>query len=207
MKKRKVLPIGPPVRRLHKIIMFGPPGSGKGTISKELHKRLGVPHISTGDMLREEVAAETPLGLEIKEIMGTGTLVPDVIVDALVEKTLKGKESYLLDGYPRTRAQAERLLEVSMPDIVIKLHVDEETILARVRKRADIEGRADDSEEIIKKRLKHYRDQEIAVLGLYCHTGEFNVYEVKGAESIEETTKKAIKCLVQAGLIINGEVD
>jgi len=177
-----------------KVIMFGAPGAGKGTISKELEKVLDIPHVSTGDMLRQAVKDETELGLMVKDLMGTGDLIPDEIMDGVVEEQLSKMPSYFLDGYPRTLPQAKCYLGFDKPDAVVVLRVKDDVILERLLRRAKIEGREDDTEEVIRKRLGIYREETSPIL-TYFESEQINVREVDGDNTIDGTTDKVLSAL------------
>ncbi|WP_064580676.1 adenylate kinase [Streptobacillus moniliformis] len=205
------------------IVLFGPPGAGKGTQAKELIKKFEIPQISTGDILRAAIANQTPLGLEAKKIMDTGNLVGDDIVNGLVEERLKETDTekgFILDGYPRTVEQAkalDKILEKQEKSIekVIALVVEDDEILKRITGRRvskktgkiyhiiynppvdenpeDLEQRADDSAEVVKKRLENYRNQTAPVLEYYKNQGK--VSEVQGERESKYITEEIIDIL------------
>lgn len=162
------------------LVLFGPPGSGKGTQAANLVNKYNLVHLSTGDLLRSEIANKTPLGLEAKKIMDAGQLVPDEVVIGIIDNCLEKNQAasgFLFDGFPRTFAQAQaldKLLELKKTGIhlVLALQVDEEELVRRLLERGKTSGRSDDtSEEVIRKRFQvyskdtepvaeHYRNQE-----------------------------------------------
>lgn len=178
-----------------RIILLGPPGAGKGTQAETLAERHGICKLSTGDMLRAAVAAETPIGLKAKSIMDRGDLVPDEVVVQIVSERLDEPDcarGFILDGFPRTVAQAEaleRLLgekNIAL-DAVIELKVDESALLARVEKRASESGeavRSDDNAEALKNRLAVYREQTAPLVAFYEARGLLRT--VDGMQSIPE---------------------
>ncbi len=184
-----------------KIVMLGAPGAGKGTQAAVLVDKLGIPHISTGDMLRAAVKAQTPVGLKAKSVMDAGQLVGDEIVIALAEERLgqeDAKVGFILDGFPRTLPQAEALEGVleklgSRLDCCLALTVDNEEVVQRLLKRAEIEGRADDNEETIRERMRVYDEQTAPLLGYYRSRGL--LIEVRGMGSIEEVSEAIIEAL------------
>ena len=171
-----------------KILFLGPPGAGKGTQAKLLARALGVPHISTGEMLRDAVAEGTELGTRAQAIMTAGDLVPDDLVIALVEERLDREDAgcgYLLDGFPRNVIQAEELFRAvggGAIETVLLLEAPEDELVGRLLKRAAEEGRADDNEETIRRRLEVYR-AETEPLGAYY--GE-SVERVDGVGAIND---------------------
>jgi len=178
------------------LIFFGPPGAGKGTQAKIIEDKYGMKQISTGDMLREEVAAGTPLGIEAKKLMDEGALVADDIVIGMIAKRIDGGEcskGAIFDGFPRTVAQAEALDDMLKArghqiDLVLELKVDDDPIVERIKQRAIDEGRSDDNVEALKKRLSAYRDYSAEVLPYYeQRTG---VKPIDGMKSIEDVTKQ-----------------
>lgn len=148
-----------------RLLLLGPPGAGKGTQAKRLEEELGVPQISTGDMLRAAVAAGSPVGREAQAHMDAGRLVPDAVVIGVAEERLRQPDAakgFILDGFPRTPGQAEALdallarLGVAL-ERCISIVVDEDELVKRLLRRAEIEGRADDNEAAIRTRMAEYR--------------------------------------------------
>src|SRR5687768_3827719 len=139
------------------IVLFGPPGSGKGTQAEKIVSKYQLVHLSTGDMLRAEIAAQTPLGLEAKTLMDKGQLVPDAVVIGMIENKLAGNKAangYVFDGFPRTVKQAEALDELleryeAPIKVVLSLYVSEEELTQRILKRGATSGRTDDQNETI----------------------------------------------------------
>ncbi len=175
-----------------RIVLLGAPGSGKGTQAALLHKRLQLPHISTGVLLREAVKNATPLGLQAREILDRGDLVPDAVMLDLIEERL-GQEDvaagFLLDGYPRNISQAEALealLErLDQPvDEAIQIDVDPEQIVARILKRAAEEGRSDDSEEVFRNRMQVYEEHTAPVADFYAQQGKLT--RILGEGTVED---------------------
>lgn len=181
-----------------RLVLLGPPGSGKGTQAVRLTERLAVAHLSTGDMLRAAVAAKTPVGLKAAEIMARGDLVPDEVVIGVIADRIQEPDcakGFILDGFPRTVAQAEGLdalmRERGLPlDAVIELSVDEGALLARIEGRAKETGgaRADDNPETVKRRLEVYRAQTAPVSAYYETSGRLR--RVDGMQTIDEVTKE-----------------
>ncbi|MDR1827852.1 MAG: adenylate kinase [Methylobacteriaceae bacterium] len=183
-----------------RIILLGPPGAGKGTQSMRISEKYSIPQLSTGDMLRTAVAAMTPIGLRAKTIMEKGELVPDEVVVGIIAERIEekdAKEGFILDGFPRTVAQAEALDAMLSEkglklDAVVELAVDEEALLARIlNRRAEMEARgeaprADDNEEVFRKRMAQYRAATAPVSGYYAESGRLKT--VDGMKSIDEVT-------------------
>lgn len=175
------------------IILFGPPGSGKGTQSEKLIAKYGFKHLSTGDLLRAEIANQTALGLAAKTFMDQGALVPDEVVIGMISSAIDQHAQaygFLFDGFPRTAAQAEaldKLLEMKQTSIalMLALEVSEEALVTRLMKRGETSGRSDDTDEsIIRARIVEYHKKTTAVADYYR---TFNkVTEVKGEGTIDE---------------------
>lgn len=175
------------------IVLFGPPGSGKGTQAKILAEKYGFQHVSTGDLLRSEVGNETPLGLEAKTYMDKGDLVPDVVVIGMIGNLLDDKagkvKGFIFDGFPRTVAQAEaldKLLTEKSYQInkVMSLHVDDEELVRRLVERGKVSGRSDDNEEAIRNRLVVYGDNTAPVADYYAD--QLKLSDVVGVGSIDD---------------------
>lgn len=165
-----------------RLILLGPPGAGKGTQATRIEAKYGAVQLSTGDMLRAAVAAETPVGLKARDIMARGELVPDEVVVGIVSERLDepdARKGFILDGFPRTVAQAEALTallkEKGMElDAVVELAVDETILIERIEKRArETDGgpRADDNADALKKRLAVYREQTAPLIAYYRDLG------------------------------------
>ena len=174
-------------------VLFGPPGAGKGTQATAMVERYNLHHISTGNLLRKEIAAGTELGLKAKALIEDGRLVPDEVVEGMIEsefKTVKGVKGFLLDGFPRTIAQAEALdamLARSGEEVtsVVSIMIPDQMIIDRISHRAAIEGRADDANvEIIKNRIETYHAQTEPEIAYYQKSGKYN--EVDGVGTIEQ---------------------
>lgn len=184
-----------------RIVLLGPPGSGKGTQAKLLNERLGVPHISTGDLLRSAVAEGTSLGRKAKAAMDSGELVSDELMLGLIEERLGADDvaaGFILDGYPRNLAQAEALDtlldRLGQPiDRALELEVDEGQIVDRLAKRAEEEGRSDDTEEVVRNRLAVYREQTAPVSEYYRKNGL--LIPVDGIGSIKEINQRLVDAL------------
>ena len=181
------------------LILFGPPGSGKGTQSEKLIDRYGFKHLSTGDLLRAEIANQTALGLKAKSLMDQGQLVPDEVVIGMIDSALQANPNvpgFLFDGFPRTVAQAEALDALlaqkgSSIGVVLALQVPEDELIARMMNRAKTSGRADDADEQVqRKRLDVYLRDTLPVAGYYKPFGK--VVEIEGVGSIEEIFSKLI---------------
>ena len=175
------------------LILFGPPGSGKGTQSEKIVEKFGLIHLSTGNLLRQEIADQTALGLAAKNFMDKGQLVPDEVVIGMigscVDKHSEAK-GFLFDGFPRTIAQAEaldNLLSLKKTSItkVIALDVIEEELVKRLVKRGETSGRSDDTnEEVIRKRFLVYKNETEPVADYYKQQGKFEA--IKGIGTVEE---------------------
>jgi len=163
-----------------RLVLLGAPGSGKGTQATRLREHLQVPHISTGDLLRAAVAAGTPLGLQAKAVMAAGNLVSDEIVLGMLEERFQQSDTangFILDGYPRNLAQASALdallTRIRQPmDIAVQLDVATDLLVERIAGRAAAEGRADDSPEAVRNRLKVYEELTAPVVDFYRNQGK-----------------------------------
>ncbi|WP_417682352.1 adenylate kinase [Roseibium sp.] len=183
-----------------RLILVGPPGAGKGTQAARLVAKYGIPQLSTGDMLRAAVAAKTPIGLKAKEVMDAGGLVSDEIVVGIIRDRIgeeDAQKGFILDGFPRTLAQAEALDEMLNEkgiklDCVLELRVDQEKLVGRIINRAEeakARGEAvrkDDDPEVFKQRLEAYNRDTAVVVPFYDKNGLLTV--VDGMQSIDEVT-------------------
>jgi adenylate kinase len=165
------------------VIFLGPPGAGKGTQAARLAEELSFKKLSTGDILRDHVARGTPLGLQVKPIMDRGDLVPDDLILALIREELSDR--VIFDGFPRTIPQAEvldRLLEETGTRLlgVVLVEAPEEELVRRLLKRAELEGRSDDNEETIRRRLQVYREKTEPLIQYYEKTGALRRVEGLG---------------------------
>ena len=187
------------------IILFGPPGAGKGTQAQRIVDRHGVVQLSTGDMLRAAISAGSELGLQAKSLMDEGKLVPDDVIIGMIADRMNDedcKNGVILDGFPRTIAQAKALDAMFsaghiLLDQVIEIQVDEAALLARIENRAAEPGdaRSDDTAEVLEQRLKVYHENTAPVLPYYRDKGQLNI--VDGMQSIEEVAAQ-IESLLSA---------
>jgi len=184
-----------------RLVLLGPPGSGKGTQAVRLKEHLQVPHISTGDLLRAEVSAGSKLGMEAKEIMARGQLVSDEILLGMLENRFSQQDTrggFILDGYPRNLAQADALTSllerIGQPmDAAVQLDVPSELLVERIAGRAQAEGRADDTPESVRTRLKVYSDQTAPVVDFFRQRGKLSV--VDGVGSLDEVFARIVTAL------------
>ena len=183
------------VKKQIRAIMFGPPGAGKGTQSKLISDWLSVPHISTGAILRREMADATEMGKLAQEFVSKGELVPDNVLIEMMKSSLDSDrcpQGWILDGFPRTLAQA-RFLDVLLAelsqklDIVLFLDVSSDLVVERLLKRAELEGRADDNEDTIRNRLSVYENQTLPVLRFYDEKDV--LIKIDGGRSLDEVTR------------------
>ncbi len=184
-----------------RLVLLGAPGSGKGTQAARLKTHLQVPHISTGDLLRAEVAAGSPLGMQAKEIMARGDLVSDDILLGMLEERVSRDDTrngFILDGYPRNLAQAgaldQLLVRIGQPmDAAVQLEVDNELLIERLAGRAKAEGRADDNPESVRKRLSVYDEQTAPVIEFYRQHGQLTV--VDGVGSLDQVFHRIVEAI------------
>jgi adenylate kinase len=187
-----------------RLILFGPPGAGKGTQASALVERYDVVHISTGDIFRANVSEETELGLKAREYMEAGKLVPDDIVIAMVDDRLRRDDvadGFLLDGFPRTDSQVKALDETLEDtghrlDAVIRLIVDDDEVTARLLQRAEEQGRSDDNAEAIATRLEQYKADTEPAVTAYRERGI--LYDVDGEGAIDEVRERVLAAAAQA---------
>jgi len=185
-----------------RLVLLGAPGSGKGTQATRLKEHLQVPHISTGDLLRAEVAAGSKLGREAKAVMDCGNLVSDEILLGMLEERLARPDTangFILDGYPRNLAQAaaldKLLARIGRPmDFAVQLEVPTDLLVERIAGRATAEGRADDSPESVRNRLDIYDCQTAPVIDFYRQHGKLTV--VDGVGSLDDVFNRILEALV-----------
>jgi adenylate kinase len=183
------------------IILFGPPGAGKGTQSSYISKQFNLPHLSTGDMLRLASKAGDKFAEDLEKIMKAGDLVSDKIIIEVIAKRIANADcenGFLLDGFPRNVAQAQVLSSVLTEkktplDAVLELQIDDAEIISRLNNRRSVESRADDAEEVIVHRLKVYHDQTAPIIDYYRTEGSLITISATGA--VDEITKRAIAAL------------
>ena len=198
-----------------RLLIMGPPGAGKGTQAKLIAEHYGIPAISTGDIFRSMKTADTPLARQVRDIMNSGGYVSDDITNQIVAERLAEPDcsgGFLLDGYPRTLAQVETLdaalVGSGTPlDAVLALTADTDEVVARLLKRAEIEGRSDDNEETIRVRLQTYADQTAPLLEVYGNHGL--LVEVDGLGGIEEVSERVFTALdgkLAEGLVAAAEL-
>ena len=178
-------------------VLFGPPGAGKGTQAGAMVERYNLCHLSTGELLRSEIAAGTPLGLQAKQLIEKGCLVPDEVVEGMIQTqfdTVKGVEGFLLDGFPRTVAQAEALegILAARGEVltgVVSLMIPDEMVHERIAHRAQIEGRADDARpEIVDNRIRTYHEKTEPLIAFYRKIGKY--HEIDGAGTVDEVRER-----------------
>ncbi len=180
---------------------MGPPGAGKGTQARFIAEHFGVPAISTGDIFRANVSEGTELGLEAKRFMDAGEYVPDEVTNLMVRNRIDEDDAakgFLLDGYPRTLAQVEELDGMiaytgHRLDGVVCLTVDQDEIVSRLLQRAQVEGRADDTEDVIRRRQEVYLEQTEPLTEVYKQRGI--VVEVDGMGDVDDVTRRVFEAL------------
>lgn len=184
-----------------RLVLLGPPGAGKGTQAARLAERLGVPAISTGDIFRANIKGGTELGRTAQEYTARGELVPDEVTNAMVRDRLAqpdAAQGFLLDGYPRNTAQVgelDAILEADgrALDAALEITADADVVVGRLLKRAEIEGRADDTEPVIRRRLDVYAEQTAPVSGLYAERDL--LVRVDGIGEVDEVTERLLAAL------------
>jgi adenylate kinase len=184
-----------------RLILMGPPGAGKGTQAKFVADHFGVPAISTGDIFRANVSQGTPLGVEAKKFMDAGEYVPDVVTNQMVRNRIAEEDAdpgFLLDGYPRTLAQVEELDSMIVDtghqlDAVVVIRADSDELVQRLLARAQTEGRADDSEDVIRRRQEIYLAETEPLIAVYEERGL--VHEIDGMGEVEDVTKRIFEAL------------
>ena len=178
-------------------VLFGPPGAGKGTQAGAMVERYNLCHLSTGELLRSEIAAGTPLGLQAKTLIEGGNLVPDEVVEGMIEskfQSVKGVDGFLLDGFPRTLAQADALKEMlakrgESVTACVSLMIPDALIHERIAHRAALEGRADDArEEVVNNRIQTYHAKTEPLIAYYKAAGLYR--EIDGVGTIEEVRNR-----------------
>lgn len=180
---------------------MGPPGAGKGTQAVVVARALGVPHISTGDIFRANVSAGTPLGEEAQRYMDAGEYVPDSVTNAMVRDRLSQSDcqpGFMLDGYPRTLEQVTELDMMLQADglhldRVVELTVDTDEVVQRLLKRAQEQGRSDDTAEVVRRRLEVYFEQTAPLVAIYRQ--RHLIVDVDGAGNVEEVTERILAAL------------
>ena len=184
-----------------KLLLIGPPGAGKGTQASKLSEVFGIPAISTGDIFRENVKNQTPLGIEAKSYMDSGEYVPDELTNKLVRDRLQNPDcvnGFLLDGYPRTADQVEELDSIltetnSKLDGVVQLTADTDEVVRRLAKRAIEQGRSDDTEDVLRNRLSVYEEQTAPLISVYESRGL--LVKVDGLGEIADVTQRITQAL------------
>jgi len=183
-----------------RLVLLGPPGAGKGTQAARLAEKLGVPAISTGDIFRSNIKNGTELGKKVQEVTASGRLVSDELTNELVRDRLAqpdAAEGFLLDGYPRNPAQVAALDEIlgdERPvDLAVEITADFDVVTERLLKRAQIEGRADDTEDVIRHRLDVYAEQTAPISALYADRGL--LVQVDGIGEVDEVTHRLLDAI------------
>jgi adenylate kinase len=184
-----------------RLILMGPPGAGKGTQARFVAEHFDIPAISTGDIFRTNVSQGTPLGKKAQEYMDAGEYVPDEITNLMVRARIDEPDAapgFLLDGYPRTLAQVEELdgmisFTGHALDVVVVLTVDQDELVSRLVQRAQVEGRADDTEDVIRRRQEVYAEQTQPLIGVYRQRGI--VQEIDGTGEVPDVTERIFAAL------------
>lgn len=192
-----------------RLLIVGPPGAGKGTQAEILASAFGIPAISTGDIFRANIKAGTPLGLQVQEIVAGGGYVPDSLTNAIVQDRLNQDDAsrgFLLDGYPRTADQVVELDRIlgetgAELDAVVQLVADKDEVVSRLLKRAAEQGRADDTEDVIRHRQDVYLEQTEPLIAAYTARGL--VAEVDGLGTVDEVAARVLAALAARGIVVS----
>jgi adenylate kinase len=184
-----------------RIVLMGPPGAGKGTQAVVIAEKLGIPHISTGDIFRANVSAGTPLGIDAKRYMDAGEYVPDSVTNAMVRDRLAQPDAatgFLLDGYPRTLDQINELDDILSSighavERVVEITANTDEVVARLLNRAKEQGRADDTEDVIRRRLEVYAEQTAPLTAVYSDRGI--LVQVDGLGAVADVTERLLAAL------------
>ena len=179
-----------------KLVFLGPPGAGKGTQAKLISEKLHIPHISTGDIFRENMKNKTELGIKAKQIVDQGELVPDEITNAMIQERLNNgdcKKGYVLDGYPRTVPQAYFLDRIQDINKAVYFYLSDEIVIQRLMNRGKQSGRADDNIEVIENRIEVYKEQTQPLIDFYKK--KELLLEIDASPTIEEIFEKVMRQL------------
>jgi adenylate kinase len=187
-----------------RLVLLGPPGAGKGTQAKEVSAHLGIPAISTGDIFRANVSQGTPLGVQAQRYMDAGDYVPDTVTNAMVRDRIAEPDcdpGFLLDGYPRTLAQVDELEQMLAArghalDAVVELEADAEEVVRRLVARGEAQGRSDDAEDVIRRRLAVFEEQTAPLAKVYEQRGLLR--KVDGLGPVAEVTQRVLAALQTA---------
>ena len=188
------------------LLIVGPPGAGKGTQAARIAEALGVPAVSTGDIFRQNIKEQTELGKRVTAILDAGAYVPDELTNELIDDRLAqpdAEDGYLLDGYPRTTGQVEFLDGVNLHrgeqiDAVVRLVADTDEVVRRLLARAEQQGRSDDTEEVIRRRLDVYERETAPLVAIFAERGL--VVEVDGIGAVDEVTDRILAGLAERGI-------
>ncbi|MCI2238793.1 adenylate kinase [Paenibacillus sp. TRM 82003] len=186
---------------MSRLVLLGPPGAGKGTQAKRLSEKLGIPAISTGDIFRANVAQRTELGRTVQEYLDAGKYVPDSVTNAMVRDRIAqpdAADGFILDGYPRTTDQVRELDDMlagsgAKLDRVLEITADPDELVRRLTKRAQVEGRSDDTEEVIRTRQEVYAEQTAPLVSVYSERGLLR--SVDGLGEVPEVTSRLLDAL------------